>query len=34
MLIKWENILNYVHGRVDEGDVKYSLIHVGSGRIY
>ena len=33
VLIKWEGILNYAHGRVDEGEVKYSLIHVGSERI-
>lgn len=33
MLIKWEDILNSAHGHVDEGEVKYSLIHVGSERI-
>lgn len=32
-LSKWETILNYAHGHVDKGEVKYFLIHVGAGRI-
>lgn len=33
VLIKGENILNYAHGHVEEGELKYSVIHVGSRNI-
>lgn len=33
MLIKWENILNYVYNHVCEGQVKHSLKGASPGRI-